>query len=348
MSFKHGLKFLAGTVAGALVFSGCSALLPEEKEPTTTSASPEVPAYVSDWPGLPNLAYAPLSGELVDPSTITSSALSAKVDNQPQARPQWGISRADIVWEEQVEGGLTRLVAMWHSDVPKKIGPVRSIRPMDPDIISPVGGIVAYSGGKQKYVRMMQNTPVRNAIHGYGSLSDIIYRDNTRPAPHNVQVDAQELIAKYPKIKPPAQQFAYAFDVEGSTAFIDGKPAKELKLRYSSYRYPSYKYDAKTQTYLRLQEGKADYDAAKVRNSATNIVVIRVKITMDGNVPKTELLGSGKGYILTGGKAVAITWSKSSKTAPIVYKDAKGLIVRLAPGTTWVHPVPTAGTVSFS
>ena len=72
-----------------------------------------------------------------------------KIDNHEDARPQVGLNRTDLVFEELVEGGLTRYVAVWHSDVPDAVGPVRSIRPMDPDIVAPLGGIIAYSGGQQ-------------------------------------------------------------------------------------------------------------------------------------------------------------------------------------------------------
>lgn len=75
-----------------------------------------------------------------------------------------GLQHTDIVFEELVEGGLTRYVAVWHSNVPAEIGPIRSIRPMDPDIISPLGGIVAYSGGQYRFVQLMRATPVHNAI----------------------------------------------------------------------------------------------------------------------------------------------------------------------------------------
>ena len=80
------------------------------------------------------------------------------------------------MFEELVEGGLTRYVAVWQSDVPAEIGPIRSIRPMDPDIISPLGGIVAYSGGQDRFVRAMKATSVYNAIHGQSDTADLMYR----------------------------------------------------------------------------------------------------------------------------------------------------------------------------
>lgn len=349
MDLKHLTKLMGIAVSGSLLLGGCSAVLPGEKEPSSTSTSSENPLYVSDWPGLPSIQYAPLTGVVSASQDLSTAALSAKVDNHPDARPQWNLSKADIVWEELVEGGLTRYVAIWHSNIPEKIGPVRSIRPMDPDIISPVGGVVTYSGGQQKYVQMMQRTAVENAIHGYGSLSSYIFRDRSKYSPHNVQVLAKKLITeKYPNIAPPKNQFAFSYDLESSTAFQEGAVATSLILKYSNTSRPSYQYDSSSQTYLRFQSGKADFDAENVRLTAANVVVIRVRVSIDGHVPKTELIGNGSGYVFTGGKAIAVTWSKGSMTDQVVLKDAKGLIVRLAPGTTWIHPVPVAGSVSFS
>ncbi len=91
---------------------------------------------------------APLTG-LADPSGATKSrpSIAVKIDNAPEARPQSGLDVADIVYEEVVEGGVTRLIAVFHSTAPELAGPVRSVRPMDPDILSAYHGLVAYSGG---------------------------------------------------------------------------------------------------------------------------------------------------------------------------------------------------------
>jgi hypothetical protein len=120
-------------------------------------------------------------------------SLTAKIDNHEAARPQVGLDRTDIVFEELVEGGLTRYAAVWHYDIPNEIGPVRSIRPMDPDIISPFGGLVAYSGGQEVFVNMMMNTPVRNLVFDYDT-SGIFYRYDAHEAPHNVILHASDAV----------------------------------------------------------------------------------------------------------------------------------------------------------
>src|SRR5690606_34918644 len=100
----------------------------------SSSASPSsAPAYVDTYVAPEATEVAPLRGTTVPAGSVSGPALSAKVDNHPDARPQYGLEHTDVLYEELVEGGMTRYVAIWQSTVPELIGPVRSIRPMDPD-----------------------------------------------------------------------------------------------------------------------------------------------------------------------------------------------------------------------
>ena len=114
---------------GVLLVAGCSVDAP------MPNSAPSSPSFVSSYVPPPAYGISPLTGEQIEVGALAAPSLAAKVDNHPDARPQVGLERTDIVFEELVEGGLTRYVAVWHSDVPAIIGPVRSIRPMDPDII---------------------------------------------------------------------------------------------------------------------------------------------------------------------------------------------------------------------
>ena len=210
-----------------LVVGGCSAAAPLPS-PTPT------PSFVSSYVPPPAYGIAPLTGEQIEVGALTAPSLAAKVDNHPDARPQVGLERTDIVFEELVEGGLTRYVAVWHSDVPDVIGPVRSIRPMDPDIISPLGGIVAYSGGQSRFVEMMRAAPVYNAIHGQRDTDATFYRGDNADAPHNVLVRAPEVIAQHLDLAAPVQQFAFAESVAAATATAEGSPTAGIAMRIGS------------------------------------------------------------------------------------------------------------------
>jgi len=327
-------------MAVAAVSAGCTS-------PEPVASSSPTPEYVSTYETPPPVAYAPLTGVAVeDPATLAHPSLAAKIDNHPDARPQVGLQATDLVFEELVEGGLTRYVAVWHSNVPAEIGPIRSIRPMDPDIISPFGGIVAYSGGQLRFVAIMQQTDVYNAIHGQKDTADVMYRTKTKAAPHNVLVKAPELIGMHAELAPPPQQYSYADAMAGATATREGQPVAGVDLVLGGSAHPSWRWDAASGRWLRLQDGAVDSDSNGAQLSAANVVVVRVPISNDGGVPKTELIGAGEAWVLSGGGMVHANWSKTDRTAPIRLVDDTGAVIRLAPGNSWFELVPNSGSVT--
>jgi hypothetical protein len=270
-------------------------------------------------------------------------ALSAKIDNQFDARPQWGLERTDIVFEELVEGGLTRYVAVWHSDVPDRIGPVRSIRPMDPDIASPLGGIIAYSGGQQRFVSMMQKTDMHNAIHG-GKDDRFMYRTDARRAPHNVILRADDIVDHYDELNAPSAQFRYS---PAGWAPLFGRTSPGVDVRFSPASHRSWRWSSEHKTYLRSQSGEPDRVDNGKRITAKNVVVLEVGIDWRyGYIPKTVMVDSGIGWVSTGGSAMRVTWSKKDRDSRIVLRNEAGSEVRLAPGNTWVELVPKDGAVN--
>ena len=306
------------------------------------------PTYTSDYVAPPPTTLAPLTGIALQTGDTLGPSLAAKIDNHPDARPQVGLEHTDLVFEEMVEGGLTRYVAVWQSDIPAELGPIRSIRPMDPDIISPLGGIVAYSGGQQRFVAAMKATNVYNAIHGQSDTADVMYRTDTKRAPHNVIVKAPQLIAKHTDLKPPGQQFAFAVDASGSSAVRDGAAVTKIALRFGAPSTPSWKFDTASGRYLRSQAGAADKDSAGHQLSAANVIVLRVPIGNDGGVPKTELIGSGVAWVSSGGATIKATWRKGTQAGLIRLVDATGTVIRLAPGNSWIELVPLSGSADFT
>ena len=325
-------------VAG-LALSGCA---PEPAPPPTPTET-----YISTYETPPATQLAPLRGTTVPAGSLEHSAISAKIDNHWDARPQVALERTDLLFEELVEGGITRYVAVWQSDIPELLGPVRSIRPMDPDIISPLGGIVCYSGGQQRFVALMRQTPGYNAIHGQADTANTFYRAKDRPAPHDVIVKAQEVLAQHPDIPAPPQQFAYALDGASSTAGKDGTPTASINYRFSSSYYGAWNWDATAGTWMRVQQGEVDRDSTGAQLRASNVVVVRVNVVDDRGVPKTELYGSGEAWISSGGATVHGAWSKSSATSPLRLVDDNGVTIRLAAGNTWFELIPPAGSVGF-
>ncbi|MFO7690707.1 MAG: DUF3048 domain-containing protein [Cryobacterium sp.] len=332
---------LAAVLLPALLVTGCAGDVLPGAPPTPTSSD-------SAYTAPAEKTLSPLRGESVPAGSVQNPALSVKVDNHTAARPQVGLERADIVFEELVEGGLTRYVGVWQSDIPEMVGPVRSIRPMDPDIMSSFGGIAAYSGGAQPFLKLMRATPLVSVVFDTDTTG-LFTRTPDRTAPHHVLLNAAEAVARNADLAPPAQQFAYAPSVAAATAVVDGTATGTMKTRFSPVRWPDWTWNAETSTYLRQQEGAPDLDADGAQLAATNVVVLRVDIDDTyGAIPKTTMIDSGEATVAAGGKSVSATWTKASPTAAIQLVDAEGVTVRLAPGNTWIELVPgQAGSVEL-
>ncbi|MEO6199704.1 MAG: DUF3048 domain-containing protein [Cryobacterium sp.] len=327
---------IAAAIIPVLLLAGCTG----EKPTPTPTPTPTADAWVSTYVAPAATELAPLRGTVVAKGKLKQPSLAVKIDNHTAARPQVALERADIVFEELVEGGLTRYAAVFQSDIPSLIGPVRSIRPMDPDIISPFGGIVAYSGGQPVFVDMMRKTPVVNAVMDFDT-SGLFYRMAGRSAPHNVIVRAKVLVDRHPKLAKPVQQFAYAPTIAASSAVVDGKSIRTIKSRFSNERWPSWSWNATSKAYLRSQEGHADRDSKGAQLKSTNVVVMRVGIShVFGPVPKTLVVGSGEAWVSTGGRTIHATWSKKYHSSSIRLVDNNGVTIRLAPGNTWIELVP--------
>ncbi len=270
-----------------------------------------------------------------------------KIDNHEEARPQIALNRSDIAFEELVEGGLTRYLVVWQSDVPESVGPVRSVRPMDPDIASPFGGIMAYSGGQEQFVEMMMATPLVNLVFDFDDTG-LFERVDERPGPHDVILAAAEAVSRNVSLAPPPVQFSYGTADPLAAPALAATPTSRIDLVFSESRFPSWDWDAASGVWLRSQEGAPDFEASGDRVRATNVVTMRVGIDWSyGEVPRTVMVGSGEAWVSVAGKTVHGTWTKDAAAAPIVLTADDGSRIRLAPGNTWVELVPDDGSATF-
>lgn len=330
--------------ASALLLVACSA---DENEPPAPTPTPVVrPVGESAAPVA--VAFAPLRGTRADWAAMQHPSIAAKIDDHEEARPQLGLHRTDIVFEELVEGGLTRYLAVWHSDIPDALGPVRSIRPMDPDIATPFGGVIAYSGGQEQFVAMMQATPLVNVVFDYDDTG-LFSRADERPGPHDVILDSAEVLRRHADLPPPQVQFAYGGTDPLAAPGFAAKPTSKVSLVFSEERYPSWSWDAAASAWLRQQEGAPDLDETGAQLHAVNVVTLRVAIDgRYGDVPKTVLIGEGEAWVSVGGRTAHGRWSKGAQASPIVLTADDGEPLPLAPGNTWIELVPTSGSVSFA
>ena len=293
---------------------------------------------------------APLTG-LPDANGATKSrpSLAVKIDNAPDARPQAGLDVADVVYEEVVEGGTTRFIAILHSAAPPLAGPVRSVRPMDPDILAAYHGLFAYSGGIPAFVSLMRKAPVQDV--NVDVATDAYSWDKSRRAPHNTFISPEKL---WPKAKgdnaaPPQAMFEY----RATGAPFGDADATGVSITYGPRASATYDWDAPSATWKRTQNGTPHMTASGAQVAPDNLVVQFVTTRTLGyrdqsgtNVVESEVVGSGDAWILSGGRITKGKWSKSSQTAVTKYTDAAGNPVKLAAGRTWVHFAPIGSPVT--
>jgi DUF3048 family protein len=330
-------------LTGLVSCSGAPAEPTAEGTPTTSSTPPPPP------PPPPPPVLWPLTG-LESGAVPPRPALAVKIENSRDARPQTGLNAADIVWEEVVEGGITRFVAVYHSALPAEIGPVRSVRPMDAAIAAPLHGLFAFSGGQPAYVDAIAGAGMQVLSLDAGDPG--FYRTRSRSAPHNVYADPNVLVAQADPghAAAPIAQFDLAPAPDQATPVAVGTPAGLLQLTLSGLSHPRWSWSAPDGKWVRAEGSTPAVEADGTPVRATNVVVLRVDVVATagrdpaGNpVPETLLQGRGEALVASGGKTMPVTWAKNGVTDRLVLLGADGNPVRLAPGNTWVELVPNGG-----
>jgi Protein of unknown function (DUF3048) N-terminal domain/Protein of unknown function (DUF3048) C-terminal domain len=350
-----GTSRARGTVAGigllcALALSACGSAAPTPPPtPDTVTIAPTVDPAKSAAPApvVPVVPVLPPTWPLtgIEGDVAQRPALAVKIENTAAARPQTGLEQADVVWETIVEFEVSRFVAIFHSQVPAEVGPVRSVRPMDPLIVAPLHGLIVYSGGQPGILALVAASGAQTISNDAGAPG--LYRIKTRPAPHNVygspqsfwgQADADHRAA-------PGEQFAFARSLEAASAVAAGSPTTTLSLHLSAASDPSWSWDGTA--WLRSEGAKPAMAASGARLSATNVVTITADHPNTGfgaqggaPVPTYSLVGSGDAVVASGGKTLAARWQKDAQDTPMRLFAADGSPVTLAPGNTWVELVP--------
>jgi hypothetical protein len=313
----------------------------EAKTPVAASTSATPPP-----PPPPPPVYWPLTG-LESGQVAARPALAVKIENSVDSRPQTGLNAADMVWEEVVEGGITRFVAVYHSTLPPQLGPIRSVRPMDPAIAAPLRGLFAFAGGQRPFVDAIAREGLQVVSHDAGA--DGFVRLTTRYAPHNLYADPTAFVAQADSEhqSAPAAQFGIAAPGQQPTALVAGAPTAVVNLKLSGVSHPKWTWDPAGH-WLRAEGNTPAVEADGTQLRAANVVVMRVEVvnTKYGDVggtpvPETRMVGTGEALVATGGHTLAVTWTKNSAIEPVALTGADGQPVLLAPGNTWVELVPT-------
>ena len=284
---------------------------------------------------VPN-SIAPLTGL---EEAGTRPALAVKIGNNPEARPQAGITEADIVYEEIVEGGITRYMAIFNSTVPERVGPVRSVRGMDPNISTNWGGIFSYSGGTATNESKIKNTKGVLALNETAA-GDGMKRDSGRSAPNNLYVIPTNMFKKGGTPVPPVKQFTYSKTAPKSTESV-----VSFVVGFKSGFACTWTWDETQGKFLRSYGAKPVVDQKSKQVAAENIVVQFINYPSESEGITT---GSGDVWIFRDGKVVKGKWNRPDVTSPAVYTDTQGKTIALKPGQTWVELASTATPVTIT
>jgi hypothetical protein len=342
-------KILAavGAVVTVLAISGVALAVTgggddtKQAEPTTRATTTIAPTTTQAPP------VAPLTG-LVDPSgaSLTRPAMTVKVENTPDSRPQAGIDQADVVYEEVVEGNITRFVTIFNSRIPDTIGPVRSVRQQDPDIVWPIGGIFAYSGGTQDNVDLINAAPVNAVDETAGKPNGAMVRNAPgqppRDAPHNLYAIGPRLLDLGGTPKPPPPLFQY---LPATAPPAVGTPVQSARIGFVQGYDPTYTWDAGSHTWKRSQSGVPFTVVGGAQVAPANVVV---QFTDYAGVSNGQTVGQGEVWIFSDGVLRKGTWMRPDKTQPARYVDAAGQPLLLRPGSTWVELLPTGAPVDVT
>ena len=275
-------------------------------------------------------------------------ALFVKIENAPDARPQTGLDKADVVYEAIAEGGITRFAAIFQSTDPGDLGPVRSVRPQDPDLAAPLHGIAAFSGGVAPIVNDL-STVAQDLSADTNVAASAYHRTTDRVAPHNLYATASRLwaLAAAPFNVAPTPLFQYGALPAGAT------PALAVDVPLSGVADVRWTWDGKA--WRRSQGGVAFTVTGSGQIGPANVIVQYVQIASAGYqdvagtpVPATVVIGTGKVQVLRGGKIITGTWSKAGRFDVTHFTTADGRPLTLQPGRTWVELVPNTATVTVT
>lgn len=343
-------RALAVVVLIAMVLTGCSdgkdatekaaeLVGDEDAQATTTTEEAKVPA--------------PLTGKPVAAEAARRPAVIVKVDNSPDGRPQAGLDNADVIFEEKVEGGVTRFVTVFHSRDTELVGPIRSLRTSDPAIVAALGGVFVFSGGAPVSLRRLKGIPVKVVSEDEGGGPFIYPKGRRRPYATFAATSRLRKEAARDAKTPPAL-FSFLAEAE-AFAPAGVAPAAKASINYGGRTTGSFDFDATTATWLRSTNGTPHLLADGSRLAFSNVIIQFVPYKGAGyrdssGTPVDEALvvGSGDAIVLVAGKQVRAKWSKPTPTSATTFSDSAGTPIKLLAGTTLVALPPVGAPVSVS
>lgn len=262
--------------------------------------------------------------------------LAVKIDNVPAARPQTGLDAADVVYAEQVEGGLSRLMAVYATRFPRSVGPVRSARESDLELLRQFPRpVLAFSGAQRKLLPLIGKAPLE-AQPPDRAASGAYFRGADRAAPHNLYVRPDRLVPSAPGASALTTGFRYGAAPPGGT------PETSHSVRYPAARF-TFTWSASRGRWLVSMDGTPAVTTDGARVAPATVVVQHVTMrqsayhdVLGNNTPYTETVGSGQAEVLRDGRSYDARWTRARADGGTEFTGADGAAVNFAEGQVWV------------
>lgn len=339
---------LACAAIAALSLAACGSSghdAPSSSPPPPVTSTTPTPTPTPTPPPKPKPKPKP-----VDPLTggkfVKGPVYAVKIDDTGNGRPQAGINSADVVYIERVEGGLSRLAAVFHTRIPKVVGPVRSVRSSDPELLSQYGPIAfVASGGAHDALPALNRSILKADINDRGGPG--FYRVNSRSAPYNLMLHLR-------KVPHGSDAKSIGWTWSKSTAQLAGT-RKASSVRTMVGGTPvQFQWHAKLHRYVRVIGGESQRTAGGKLISTPNVIVQFCKghvnykdVDVAGNPNYyTETVGSGKVAVFRNGHRINGKWSRPKLASGTSLTNARGKPIALAPGGAWVVLVGTRTPLS--
>lgn len=319
--------------------------------PTTSTTSTTVPrtsttssSSTTTSTTIPEVIRQPLTGEPLASAAdiIDRPAMVVKIDNVPAGRANHtGVARADIVFEEIVEGQATRLAAVFHSQSATPIGPIRSGRTQDIDLFTSFNApLFVWSGGNGGVTRMINDSTLINM----GPNNAKGYYRGAGSKPHDLYNDTDTIWFQTPPDQPGPPSLQYTYLRDGET--FQGDPTSGVNVAVGSTKV-DWDWNAETGKFDRTQNGRRHVDQTYGPIDAKNVIVMGVQYqpsAVDRNSPEAQTIGEGPVYVFSDGKVVEGRWKREYSLFAPDFFDANGERIALQPGNTWIElakEVPT-------
>lgn len=330
------LRSWAAVSAAAVLLAACSSSSdsPKKPQPEPSTADP-----------VKLVERSPLTGKPMKKGRPDNPVFVVKIENTSGGAPQYGINQADMVLEELVEGGLTRLAAFYYSKLPDKVGHVRSLRTSDIGIASPVGGQIVASGGANGAYNKVEGAGITVFSEDAGSPG--FSSDPLKYRPYNRLINLKTVNAKAKKTKIPGPYLPWTPDDEESPATpatpatTSAQPAKSATVRFSSSTSTTWAYEGKkwVRTNGHAEPGK-DFETDTMIVIAARVGDAGYTDPAGNPVPETIFEGSGKAKVFHRGEVTDVTWHKPSLEEGLTFKNADGSPFTINPGKVFLELIP--------